>query len=52
MEVSGLIYDPVSIPWGKSPGYAFDRKVGGPQSRFGRSGEEKKTSLPLPGIEF
>jgi hypothetical protein len=36
-------------PRGKSTRYPFDRRVGGPQSRPGRCGEEK--NLALPGIE-
>jgi hypothetical protein len=35
---------------GKSPWYALDRRLGGPQSRSGRGGEEKN-SQPAPGIE-
>jgi hypothetical protein len=36
-------------PQGKSPWYPLDRKLGGPQSRSGRGGEEKN-SQPPPGI--
>jgi hypothetical protein len=32
------------------PFYPLDRRLGGPQSRSGRSGEEKN-SQPLPGLE-
>jgi hypothetical protein len=35
---------------GKSPWYPLDRRLGGPQSRSGRGGEEKN-SQPLPGFE-
>jgi hypothetical protein len=35
---------------GKSPRYPLDRKLGGPQSRSGRRGEEK--ILALPGHEL
>jgi hypothetical protein len=35
---------------GKSPWYSLDRRLGGPQSRSGRGGEEKN-SQPLPGLE-
>jgi hypothetical protein len=35
---------------GKSPWYLLDRRLGGPQSRSGRGGEEKN-SQPPPGIE-
>jgi len=38
------------IPKGKSLWYALDRRLGGPQSRSGRGGEEKN-SQPPPGIE-
>jgi hypothetical protein len=38
------------IPQGKSPWYPLDRRLGGPQSRSGRGGEEKNFQLP-PGIE-
>jgi len=43
------------MPWQlyhqeKRPWYPLDRKLGGPQSQSGHSGEEKK-SLPLPGIK-
>jgi hypothetical protein len=37
-------------PQGKSPWYPLDRRLGGPQSRFGRCGEERN-SQPLPGLE-
>jgi hypothetical protein len=37
-------------PQGKSPWYLLDRRLGGSQSRSGRSGEEKN-SEPLPGLE-
>jgi hypothetical protein len=35
---------------GKSPCYPLDRRLGGPQGRSGRGGEEKN-SQPPPGIE-
>jgi hypothetical protein len=35
---------------GKSPWYPWDRRLGGPQRRSGRGGEEKN-SQPPPGIE-
>jgi hypothetical protein len=35
---------------GKRPWYPLDRRLGGPQSRSGRDGEEKN-SQPPPGIE-
>jgi hypothetical protein len=36
-------------PQGKSPWYLLDRRLGGPQSRSGRGGEEKN-SQPSPRI--
>jgi hypothetical protein len=36
MEVGGQLY-----PQGKGPWYPLDRRLGGPQSRSGRGGEEK-----------
>jgi hypothetical protein len=35
-------------PQGKNPWYALDRRLGGPQSRTGRGGEEKNFQLPNP----
>jgi hypothetical protein len=37
-------------PQGKSAWYLLDRRLGEPQSRYGRGGE-KKNSHPLPGLE-
>jgi hypothetical protein len=37
-------------PREKVPWHPLDRRLGGPQSRSGRSGEEKN-SQPLPGLE-
>jgi hypothetical protein len=31
----------------KSPRYSLDRRLGGPQSRSGRDGEEKNSQLPV-----
>jgi hypothetical protein len=50
MEVSGQLHAPAALPQGKSSWYALDRRLGGPQSRSGRGGEEKKFKL-LPGIK-
>jgi hypothetical protein len=51
MEVSDQFHDPAALyPRGKSPWYLLDRRLGGPQSRSGRGGEEKN-SQPLPGLE-
>jgi len=38
-------------PLGKSPWYPLNRRLGGPQSRSGRGGEEKN-SQPPPAIEI
>jgi hypothetical protein len=50
MEVSGLLHAPATLSLGKSPWYPLDRRLGGPQSRSGRGGEEKNFQ-PLPGLE-
>jgi hypothetical protein len=50
MKVSGQFYAPAALPQGKRPWYPLDRKLGGPQSRSGRGGEEKN-SQPPPRIE-
>jgi hypothetical protein len=42
MEVSGQLNAPAALPPGKvPPRYPLDRRLGGPQSRSGRRGEEK-----------
>jgi hypothetical protein len=48
--MSGKLHAPVALPPGKKPRYPLDRRLGGPQSRSGRGGEEKN-SQPAPGIE-
>jgi len=50
MEVSSQLTPWQLYPHGKSPRYPLDRRLGGPQSCSGCSGEEKN-SQPLPGIE-
>jgi hypothetical protein len=50
MEVSSQLHAPTSLTPGKEPLVPLDRRLVGPQSRSGRSGEEKN-SQPLPGIE-
>jgi hypothetical protein len=50
MEMSGHIYAPAALPQGKSCRYPLERRLGGPQIRSGRGGEEKN-SQPLPGLE-
>jgi hypothetical protein len=50
MEVSGQLHAPAALPQGKSPWYSLDRRLGGPQNRSGRDGEERNSQTP-PGIE-
>jgi len=50
MEVSGQLHAPASLPPGKSPWYPVYGRLGGPQRKSGRGGEEKNSPL-LPGIE-
>jgi hypothetical protein len=50
MEVSGQLHALATLPPGKEPLVPLDRSLGGPQSRSGRSGEEKNSQLP-PGTE-
>jgi hypothetical protein len=50
MEMSGQLHNPVFYHQGKSPCYPLDRRLGGPQSRSGRGGEEKN-SQRLPELE-
>jgi hypothetical protein len=50
MEVSGQLHTRPLYLQGKSPWHPLDRRMGGPQSRSGRGGEEKN-SQPLSGLE-
>jgi hypothetical protein len=53
MEVSGQLHAPAGLLLGKEPLvpiYPLDKRLGGPQSRFGRGGEEKNSQL-LTGFE-
>jgi hypothetical protein len=50
MEQSGQLHAPAALPQRKSPCYPLDSRLGGPQSRSGRGGEEKN-SQPLPGLK-
>jgi len=52
MGVSGQLHAPAALPPGKEPLVPIDRRLGGPQSRFGHSGGEVKNSQPSPGIEL
>jgi hypothetical protein len=45
MKVSGRIHAQAALPW-----YPLDRRLGGPQNRSGRGGEEKNSQSP-PGVE-
>jgi hypothetical protein len=40
--VNGQLYATAALPPGKITRYPLDRKLDSPQSRSGRSGEEKK----------
>jgi hypothetical protein len=51
MEVSGQLHAPAALPPGKEPLVPTDRRLGGPQSRYGR-GDEQKNTQPLPGLEL
>jgi hypothetical protein len=41
MVVTGQLHAPIALPPGEDPLYPLDRRLGGPQSLFGRYGEEK-----------
>jgi hypothetical protein len=47
--MSGQLHAPAALPQVKIPRYQLDR-MGGPQIRSGRGGEEKNSQPPL-GIE-
>jgi hypothetical protein len=54
LELSGQLY-----PWGKSPQYPLDGRLGGPQNRSGRRGEAKildptgtQTPTPRPSSSY
>jgi hypothetical protein len=52
MEVSGQLHAPAALPpQEKGSWYPLDRRLGGPQSRSERGGEENN-SQPPPGIEL
>jgi hypothetical protein len=50
MKVSGQLQAPAALSRGKRRRYPLDRRLGGPQSRYGRGGKER-TYQHLPGIE-
>jgi len=48
MEVGGQINGPVALPihpWGKSPHFPLNRRLGEPQSLFGLCGDERNSCL-------
>jgi hypothetical protein len=51
MRVSGQHHTPTALyPRGKEPRYPLYRRLGGPQSRSGRT-DQRKNPLPLSGIK-
>jgi len=50
MEMSGQLLAPAASSPSERPRYSLVRRLGGPRSRSGRVGKEKK-SWPLLGIE-
>jgi hypothetical protein len=50
MEVSGQLHASDALHQGKVPWYPLYRRLGGPQTRSERGGEEKNFH-PLPGLE-
>jgi hypothetical protein len=49
MKVGSQLY--LLYPWGKSPWYTLNRRLGGPHSWSGFLGY-KKNLLPMPGIKL
>jgi hypothetical protein len=47
---SGQLHAPAALPQGKGPQYPLYTRLGGPQNRSGRCGQENNL-LSLPGIE-
>jgi hypothetical protein len=47
-RLSGQLHARPLYPWGKRPRYQLDRRLGGPQSRSGRCGEDKILLLKQP----
>jgi hypothetical protein len=45
-DMSVQLHAPSAVPLGKESPYAFDRRLGGPQSHSGRSNWEKKSLAP------
>jgi hypothetical protein len=50
MEMSGQLHAPVALSPREKRWYRLDRRLGGPQSRSERGGEEN-ISQPLAGLE-
>jgi hypothetical protein len=50
METSGQLNAPAALSRGKSPSYLLDRRLGGPQSRSGRSANDSRTVRSSHGI--
>jgi hypothetical protein len=51
--MGGQLHAPAALPPGKEPRFSLDRRLGGPQNRSGRLGEEKildptGTLTPIP----
>jgi hypothetical protein len=46
MEVSGQLYALSALTLSNNPLCPLDRRLSGPQSQFGRGGEEKKITVP------
>jgi hypothetical protein len=42
MEMSGQLHAPAVLPAGKESLYPLNKRLGGPQSRSGRGGDDKK----------
>jgi len=49
MEMSGQLPAPATFPWGRSPQYPLDKRLGGPKSQSECSGKEE--SLPHLGFK-
>jgi hypothetical protein len=46
MEVSGQLHFPAALPPGEEPSVPKGQRLGGPQRRSGRDGEEKEIPAP------
>jgi hypothetical protein len=55
LDGSGQLHAPAALPTGeRAPLYTLDRRLGGPQSRSGRRGEEKNLSsagIRIPAVQ-